>query len=58
MFQLLVMKSAHLCRAIPGALKLDKLGLSGKANKYSDAETGGLDVLPTKETSSMNRKYK
>ncbi len=34
-----------------GALKPDRLGLSYKANKCSDAGTGDLSVLPTHETS-------
>ncbi len=33
-----------------GALKTDKLGLSRKANKYSDGGTGDLDMLRTHET--------
>ncbi len=36
-----------------GALKTDKLGLSCKANKCSDAGTGDFDVLTIHETSSM-----
>ncbi len=34
-----------------GALKPDRLGLSFKANKCSDAETGDLGVLTTHDTS-------
>ncbi len=36
-----------------GALKPDRLGLSCKANKYSDAGTGGLGVLTTHEISPL-----
>ncbi len=36
-----------------GALKRERLGLSCKANKCSDAGTGDLGVLPTHETSLM-----
>ncbi len=34
----------------PGTRKLDRLGLSYKANKCSDAGAGDLSVLPTHET--------
>ncbi len=42
------MKSLH-----SGALKRERLGLSCKANKCSDAGTGGLGVLLIYETSLM-----
>ncbi len=38
-------------RGFPGALKLDRLGVSCKAINCSDAGAGDLDVLTTHETS-------
>ncbi len=40
-----------------GALRPGKLGVSCKANKFSDAGTGDLGVLPTHETPLMKMSF-